>query len=45
MLRTIFARWRLAASDFNAPQRARVLAYIDEHLTELEHLTEVLRVR
>jgi ParB-like chromosome segregation protein Spo0J len=43
VLRTIFARWRLAASDFNAPQRARVLAFIEEHRTELEHLTEVLR--
>jgi ParB family transcriptional regulator, chromosome partitioning protein len=45
VLRTIFARWRLAASDFNAPQRERVLAFIEEHRTELEHLTEVLRAR
>ena len=42
-LRAVFARWRLAVPRSKAEERAHMLAYINEHLAELEHLTEELR--
>ena len=42
-LRSIFARWRQAVKGITPDDRARVLAYIDEHITELQHLADSLR--
>lgn len=43
MLRGIFARWRQAVRGITPDDRARVLAYIDEHIAELEQLADSLR--
>jgi ParB-like chromosome segregation protein Spo0J len=43
MLQAIFSRWRQALNKSRPEERERMLAYIDEHLEELENLTEALR--
>jgi ParB family chromosome partitioning protein len=42
-LHTVFARWRQALPHLSEEQRSIILMYIEEHLAELEHLTEALR--
>ncbi len=42
-LRGIFARWRQAVKGITPDDRARVLAYIDEHIAEMERLADSLR--
>ncbi|HEX6288124.1 MAG TPA: ParB/RepB/Spo0J family partition protein [Herpetosiphonaceae bacterium] len=42
-LRTITARWEKAASSASSVQRTRMLQLIEQHLVDLERLTETLR--
>ena len=42
-LQVIFSRWRQAARHLSEPQRERLLAYVEQHLEELEQLMELLR--
>ncbi len=42
-MRAVVARWRLALPRSGPEERARLLGFVDEHLTELEALTEALR--
>ncbi len=42
-VRAVFARWRLALPKSMAVDRARMLTFVDEHLAELEALTEAIR--
>jgi ParB family chromosome partitioning protein len=41
-LRAIFARWRQMLPGLDAAQRARVAAYLQQHLVELDHLADEL---
>ncbi len=45
LLRSVFGRWNQALPTLDSSHRARLLEYIEEHLTELERLTEALRDR
>lgn len=42
-LQVIFSRWRQALPHITAAQRERVLAYVEDHLAELEQLMEQIK--
>jgi ParB family chromosome partitioning protein len=45
LMRTMTARWEMSVSSANSIQRKRMLKVIEEHLADLERLTEALRKR